>query len=173
VTAESQAAETDFAEPIEQKIDKALEPIADPHRRGKAAATILQAVSKELYSGPLPHPSHFQRFENILPGSADRILAMAERQECHRIWWEQFALKAQFFLALIGLASALVISIGLIWGAVRLGTAGHEWLGGALVAASAVGMVTSFIKGRSLFSGPSDEEEPPPHQPRGAAEPKK
>jgi hypothetical protein len=98
---------------------------------------------------------------------------MAERQECHRIWWEQFALKAQFFLALIGLASALVISIGLIWGAVRLGTAGHEWLGGALVAASAVGMVTSFIKGRSLFSGPSDEEEPPPHQPRGAAEPKK
>ena len=67
MTAESQAAETDFAEPIEQKIDKALEPIADPHRRGKAAATILQAVSKEFYSGPLPHPSHFQRFENILP----------------------------------------------------------------------------------------------------------
>lgn len=41
-------------------------------------------VTKRLtasYSGPLPHPSSFQQYEDTLPGSADRILKMSENEQ--------------------------------------------------------------------------------------------
>ena len=37
------------------------------------------------FSGPLPDPQNLQRYEQILPGSAERIMAMAETQLAHRI----------------------------------------------------------------------------------------
>ncbi|MEW6200669.1 MAG: DUF2335 domain-containing protein [bacterium] len=30
------------------------------------------------YSGPIPLPEHLQKYEQILPGSANRIISMAE-----------------------------------------------------------------------------------------------
>jgi uncharacterized membrane protein len=38
----------------------------------------------EIYSGPLPHPDHFQKYEQICPGAANRIIKMAEGQIVHR-----------------------------------------------------------------------------------------
>jgi uncharacterized membrane protein len=35
-------------------------------------------------SVPLPHPSELEHYENILPGAAARIIAMAENQSKHR-----------------------------------------------------------------------------------------
>lgn len=36
------------------------------------------------YSGPLPLPQHLERYEDVCPGAADRIIAMAEGQSKHR-----------------------------------------------------------------------------------------
>jgi uncharacterized membrane protein len=36
------------------------------------------------YSGPLPPAEQIRAYEDVLPGSADRILRMAERQQEHR-----------------------------------------------------------------------------------------
>lgn len=38
-----------------------------------------------MYSGPIPPPESLARYEEILPGSADRILKMAEKQQEHRM----------------------------------------------------------------------------------------
>lgn len=37
-----------------------------------------------IYSGPLPAPETLAAYEQILPGAADRVIAMAERQSAHR-----------------------------------------------------------------------------------------
>ena len=37
-----------------------------------------------FFGGPLPHPEIMQGFEDALPGAADRIMTMAERQMNHR-----------------------------------------------------------------------------------------
>ncbi|UEM21972.1 DUF2335 domain-containing protein [Skermanella mucosa] len=137
--------------PIERQLEQALEPLVEPEQRGQLLTAVMRVVT-ESYSGPLPHPAHFEAYEDAQPGSADRILMMAEKQQSHRIWWERFALIAQFSLAGFGLLCALLVSLSLIYGAIKLGMAGHDWLGGVLVATSAIGMVTSFIKGRSLFN---------------------
>lgn len=38
-----------------------------------------------LFSGPLPHPEMLRQYEEIQPGTADRLLALLEKQTAHRI----------------------------------------------------------------------------------------
>jgi uncharacterized membrane protein len=54
-----------------------------------AREIVLQAAS---FSGPLPPSPMFREYEDALPGAADRILGMAERQAEHRQEWEKSAL---------------------------------------------------------------------------------
>ena len=44
------------------------------------AQTQLIAAKSETFEGPLPHPDILARYENILPGIADRIVRMAEAE---------------------------------------------------------------------------------------------
>ena len=48
--------------------------------------SVLEHHHQELTisSGPLPAPDTFRQYEEVLPGAADRVLAMAERQSEHR-----------------------------------------------------------------------------------------
>ena len=41
---------------------------------------VVAEVIRSEFSGPIPPPSIIKGYEEILPGSADRILAMAEKQ---------------------------------------------------------------------------------------------
>ncbi|MCY4246499.1 MAG: DUF2335 domain-containing protein [Chloroflexi bacterium] len=82
------------------------------------------------YSGPLPPPSMMREYEEVLPGSADRILSLAEQQQKQYATYENRGLLFGFlavlvlmglsaFLASLGLASASVAVIigGIISGA--------------------------------------------------------
>jgi hypothetical protein len=42
---------------------------------------IVQMVIGSYHSDPIPHPSTFQHYDEILPGAADRILTMAEKEQ--------------------------------------------------------------------------------------------
>ena len=52
---------------------------------------ISRIVLQEQYAGPLAHPSIVEGYERYLPGSADRILTMAEVQQRHRFQQEDRA----------------------------------------------------------------------------------
>lgn len=41
-------------------------------------------LQTQEYSGPLPVPEHFARYEKVLPGAAERILRMAEMEQQKR-----------------------------------------------------------------------------------------
>ncbi len=45
-------------------------------------------VEAAVFQGALPPPSMFGQYDQVLPGSADRIMAMAEKEQAHRIAWE-------------------------------------------------------------------------------------
>lgn len=45
---------------------------------------IAAIMKSEFYVGPIPPAAELQKYENIQPGFADRILTMAEKQEAHR-----------------------------------------------------------------------------------------
>lgn len=56
---------------------------ADDIREAEVRQVIAEVVRSE-FSDPIPPPSIISGYENVLPGSADRILAMAENQAKHR-----------------------------------------------------------------------------------------
>lgn len=64
------------------------------------------------FSGPLPHPEIFERYEKICPGAADRILTMAEVQSSHRQQIEKAFIFSRNKQSLAGtyIAGTIVIS---------------------------------------------------------------
>ncbi len=93
---------------------------------------LLPASSAEADAGALLLPPELMRaYEEVLPGSADRILTMAEREQKLRATYENLGLVFGFVAALALIAlSAYVVSLGFAWQSVGIiigsiaGTAG-------------------------------------------------
>lgn len=45
---------------------------------------VIKVVEEAHYSGPLPRPEDLAKYDQVVPGSAERIIAMAEREMAHR-----------------------------------------------------------------------------------------
>ena len=59
--------------------------IIPPNKSSPEAAAITQVKAEfHSFSGPLPPPEALARYNEVIPGGAERILAMAERQSAHR-----------------------------------------------------------------------------------------
>ena len=43
--------------------------------------SLIAAQKREVFEGPLPHPDILQKYEQIIPGIAERIVQMAEREQ--------------------------------------------------------------------------------------------
>lgn len=52
-------------------------------RQGEVRATRTVSTA-QLYSGPIPPAGQLAQYEDVLPGLADRIVGMAERNAAHR-----------------------------------------------------------------------------------------
>lgn len=62
---------------------EALEPLFRPDKRELGVQMVTTMVQR-VHSGPLPAPDTYGHYEQVLPGSAERILAMAEKEQDHR-----------------------------------------------------------------------------------------
>lgn len=82
--------------------DKPTSPQSLPAGRGQQSAEnppqILEPKLKSngppdkllgVFGGPLPLPAHFEHYEEVLPGAAERIIAMAEAEQRNRHSIEQ------------------------------------------------------------------------------------
>ena len=78
--------------------------------------------SSSSFSGPLPHPDILRSFDEVVPGSAERIIKMAEEQSSHRRNLENMVIDSDikrskwgqvlgFILSLIGLVVAGFVSV--------------------------------------------------------------
>lgn len=74
--------------------------------RPEPQSAILQSV--QVHSGPLPSPDSLAQYEQVLPGSADRIVTMAEEQADHRRRQESWWVKTDSFLSFLGLILTFV-----------------------------------------------------------------
>jgi len=108
----------------------------------------LALVLRQIYhSGPIPHPIILRQYEELLPGAADRIIKMAEKQAEHRQELEKKNLdyshgqitKGQYLGFFIGLISIIAGAYCSIQGATIPGS----FIGTAGV----VGLVTVFVLG--------------------------
>ncbi len=94
----------------------------------------------------MPHPDLYQQYEEVLPGSAERLLVLAEKQAEHRTNWETKALDASIKHAGRGQFIGLIVALVAIVGAIYLGSQGQNVVGGFLVLASVMGIVDRVVK---------------------------
>lgn len=50
-----------------------------------STGSVVGVEASSSFTGPLPPPAMFGKYEELVPGSAERILAMAEKEQSYRI----------------------------------------------------------------------------------------
>lgn len=107
---------------------------------------VYQAVA-EIFSGPLPHPSLLSQYNQVVPGSAERIIAMAESQSKHRQQLENKVLDSDIRNGRLGLHYGLIISLVAVIGGTICITSGYE-VGGSIIGGTGLtGLVGVFVYG--------------------------
>ncbi len=140
-----------------REIDGAEEGRIDSH----VVKQVIAKIESE-FSGPIPPPNIIKGYEEVLPGSANRILEMAERQAEHRQKMEYMMIHAESRDSLLGIMFAFVLGIGCIITAVVTVITFPQNAGvisGAVIGVTGIGsIITAFIKSTRSGHGNSDKQ---------------
>ena len=125
---------------------------------------VVAEVIRSEFSGPIPPPSIIKGYEDVLPGSADRILTMAENQSKHRQDMERRIVIAESRDSLLGVLFAFLLGIGCIVAAIVIVVmvpANSGAISGAIMGLTGIASITaSFIKGtRNSYRQSNKENE--------------
>lgn len=104
-------------------------------------------VIAEQFSGPIPSPEVFAKYEAILPGAAERILTMAEEQQKHRMEIEKQVINSKISDSRLGIILGFILTIVII--AVSTGAIlmGYSVIGFSSIIIAVGGLVGVFIYG--------------------------
>ncbi len=101
---------------------------------------------EEHFSGPLPHPAIMAKYEQILPGSADRIMTSAESQMQHRQSLETAVVHANIKGESWGLVFSGTIALVFAVGSLVLIYTGKSLEGLATIIGETVILVGVFLR---------------------------
>lgn len=121
--------------------------IIDKIAEDKKERTTVVCQETHLFSGPIPHPDNFAQYEKILPGSADRILKMAEDQSTHRHFLEKTVIINEQKMAGRGQILGFVIIIICVIGSFILIFFDKKDSGFITLIISFIGLIGSLIYG--------------------------
>ena len=105
-------------------------------------------AERYYFSGPLPPPALLEGYDRLLPGSAERILSMAEASLQHQQEMERDALEHDAAEIHRGQIFGLTIGITALLAAVVALAMGSQIVAGVIGGSTVVGLVSVFIVGR-------------------------
>lgn len=118
----------------------------------KSQQPTVRHTQEILYQGPVPPPAIMERLEQLLPGAADRIFTMAEKDqtaahEAQRLAHERAVQleKDQHGESMTALWMAFAICLVFAIGGILLILNGYEKTGAALIGTTLLGVVGSFL----------------------------
>lgn len=130
---------------ISPELERMVENLSDNDKQA-----VVNYLHQEYFSGPLPHPTILNQYEKICPGLADRIVAMAEKDQKYNIEIRQKTLQYQGRDGLLGSLFAFsTIFIALASGTFLIYT-GND-VGGF------VALISAVCAGAKVFFGKSKE----------------
>lgn len=103
-----------------KEVTKKLEPdvVENNPELNKEFRKVIAEVVQSEFSGPIPPPSIIKGYEEVLPGSADRIIKMAENQSSHRQAMESKMVKTEARDSLLGEIFAFILGMSCIIAAI-------------------------------------------------------
>lgn len=127
----------------------------------KEVKKVVMEMAKAEFTGPIPPPSIIEGYERVLPGSADRIIAMAEKQSEHRQKMENKMISAESRDSLLGVIFAFLLGMGCIIAAVIMVYKAPEnggAIAGALLGVTGIGSITSGFIINTRRQGPKNND---------------
>ena len=122
----------------------------------RAVAKVIQSE----FSGPIPPPSIIKGYEEIMPGAAERIIAMAENQAKHRQEMEKMMVNSEARDSLLGVVFAFILGVGCLVASAIIVICVPEKTGAissAMVGITGIAsIIVGFIKGTRAGSSKSD-----------------
>jgi uncharacterized membrane protein len=110
---------------------------------------ITRVVRAEIrHSGPLPNPRILAGYEDVQAGFAERIMAMAEREQEHRHQMDRKDLDQSYGLASRGQIFGLVALVIMASLAITLAVLGHPGWAAVVGGIDVVGVVSVFVTGQ-------------------------
>ena len=103
-------------------------------------------VTAASYTAPIPPPEMFRGYEDVLPGSADRILKMAEIEQQRRLEDERTALHARIRDVRRAHWISLATSLGFITGSVLVSVYGNPYVAGVLGGTGLVAGIATILR---------------------------
>ncbi|HAS84835.1 MAG TPA: hypothetical protein DCS23_02030 [Candidatus Yonathbacteria bacterium] len=121
-------------------------------RQHNQNGVVVQQHSVQSFSGPLPHPDILRKFEEVVPGSAERIIKMAEDQSAHRKDLEQKVISSDIARSKWGQILGFVIAVaGLVVSAI-ISIYGNAIAGGIIGVGTLASLVGVFMYGSTTRS---------------------
>jgi uncharacterized membrane protein len=132
-----------------------LRRIADVERTSRSGSSgaaqqpqFVARVQGTLYQGPLPHPEILAGYDNVLPGAADRIITMAEKNQGHRHALEAKVIPAGITSERIGQIFAFLLYLATLGSGTYLVASGKEPYGVTEMLASTAAFAALYFKGQ-------------------------
>lgn len=112
---------------------------ADRQKPGSSRSLSRQTSQTTVveYQGPLPTAGQLDKYELVLPGAAERIVTMAEKEQTNRHFLERVGLIGGFFMWLALLVAAVLLA--------HFGARTAAWVVGSGVGLM---MLDRFLRGR-------------------------
>ncbi|MBS0204493.1 MAG: DUF2335 domain-containing protein [Planctomycetes bacterium] len=107
-------------------------------------------ITATSFAGPLPPPQILEDYNRIVPGSANRILSMAEKQADHRRRLETQITSSDITNSRVGLVFGLVIGLGGIAAATVIAIYGHPQAGVGMGLLTLGSLVSVFVYGSRI-----------------------
>jgi uncharacterized membrane protein len=107
-------------------------------------------ISQERWSGPLPHPGDLERYEQIVPGSAAKIIEAFSLQGEHRRKQEDRLVRGSELRGYIGQWMGFVVALAFLAVAYLLIRKDHDIAGTFIGTLDLAALVAVFVLGRRL-----------------------
>jgi uncharacterized membrane protein len=112
-----------------------------------APSTSLTKVETSFHHGPLPPPQVLEHYDQLVPGSAERIISMWEEQVRHRQGLERDALTSDIRQSYFGATLGFIIAMSAIGSGTFLAYIGRPTEGLAAIITAVVGLVSVYGMG--------------------------
>lgn len=115
---------------------------------GKALGQPALIAQVTQYSGPLPPAEELEKYNLVVPGMGERLVAAFEKQSSHRMDLEKLVITSQLNESSrgqwIGAALAIVFLAGCLW----ITHDGYPWVGLPLGGTTIIALATIFVLGK-------------------------
>lgn len=125
-------------------------------------AAVLEALQVQLeqrqWSGPLPPPATLYQYEQVQPGLAERIVAMAETATTGEIKTREKLASAEIDQARVGQSLAFLLTIIALGAAIYFFVVHNATAGGLLLSFPVIMLIRSFLTGLRGDGGKPDDD---------------